>query len=221
MTAPPNASAPIWQVDWTQFVPDAVLTVAAGIAIGFWLWRVDRRSQDRAARKAAESRWSVARANFATALTNRGWYNDVTRPDDLWRQFDTFLSLANQYPDLAVWADAAPANGELAKIKRTQIDLPYVKRAANAYMSTLRTRAKEYQSNPSEQRFIVDCAFHLSVGNGWEADTTTGAQAAFRRVDVEPLLQDDTVQTAFADFDKWLTRLRTEYLGLISSLILK
>jgi hypothetical protein len=119
----------IWPADWSQFVPDAILTVATGVVVGVLLWLWQTNAERRTAVQAAESNWEIARPHFMSVV-------DPLTPtvDDGYlvlavARLDPLIEEGKRYP-IGSWAKTAPKNRELATLREILIDAPNLQRLA-------------------------------------------------------------------------------------------
>jgi hypothetical protein len=111
----PSMDLAIWPPDWSQFFPDALLTVITGLAIGIALYRFQARAEANAARRRTLAEWAMVRPQIAHAL--------ATAPN---REFGTiqlemytsgiFQKAVDGKP-FSTWADDAPEDKELAAVR--------------------------------------------------------------------------------------------------------
>ena len=117
--------------DWSQFIPDAILTLVTGAAVGWALWRLQSSAETRAEKRVALASWSVARSRVAWALP-KPFEENFDRGDSwlgVWIQFE---SLEEVGATLAVgeWSNAVPDNTELQLTRDLLVDSPNLRRLA-------------------------------------------------------------------------------------------
>jgi hypothetical protein len=135
---PLYAPGPIWPPDWSQFIPDAIGAIITGAIIGVVLWRIESRANSVRKRREAEARWRVARAPLRAHLGDHflSYFGYEPTVDKFVAQWQSFLAVVP--PDLASWAEAAPANRELQMASSLVRDLPVLERLTRDMESSLR-----------------------------------------------------------------------------------
>jgi hypothetical protein len=210
---PAPGGAAIIPPDWSQFIPDTVsglfVSAVVGLIVGSLLWRWQRRAEQRAARLAAESGWSVARSLIGQYLSTA-----VVREDDWWLgnyagQTDDLVDAAHQFP-IGQWADASPGNLELAAMRRLLIDAPTLRRLARELDDWLETEAirRGYARRENANSIarmatprILGTKPTFSLGAKWDAN-------------VETLLADPTAERLVAEFSEVAQRVEADHAAM-------
>jgi hypothetical protein len=142
-TPPPSPSyipGSIWPPDWSQFIPDAIGALGVGVAIGVFLWRFQRGSELRTAKRQAESHWKVQRAGLAGIMRADLPHTMPNAPVRLYTEsWLPFLSALDQ--QVAVWADDSLGNHELQLARSMLVDLPRLERQSKRLRLRLHAHA--------------------------------------------------------------------------------
>lgn len=198
-----HSVVPIWEIDWSQFVPDAILTLVTGALIGLWLWRVQRGAESRAERRHAESLWRLARTEFIGMVGVRleGLYPDTMR------QFERFRATAARFPLIGAWVEAAPKNLELRAVTSILTTLPLVQQTGVELELAVKRIVNSIVSDTQEQKLLDLATMWVATGRA------PGAPSEY-----EYFADKHSGWVAEVLSDAEVTRLRERHLATLSKL---
>jgi len=158
-----SAGEAAWPPDWSQFVPDAILSIVGGVIIGVFLWRLQTTAEANQARRAAEDGWSIARSQVGSA---------VLTPFKRENLMGDFARLANQVKALkklmetkpfSAWSDAAPKDIELQLMRELTRHYYYLEGLLIAMERDLQDYYREAfrGTNSTPTRFIAYSRSHV------------------------------------------------------------
>lgn len=178
----------IWPPDFSQFIPDAIITLLTGLAIGFWLWRVQVGAEARGDKREAEALWRLARTEFVGLVGGdlTGFYTDIQR------QFERFRAVASRYPLLGSWAEASPKNMELRAVASILTALPLVQKTGVTFELALEIRVASVVSDVEVRR-------RLHLTSMWAATGRTTSSNEYENMAedhgdwIDEVLSDDAI----------------------------
>lgn len=207
-------------VDWSQFLPDALLTVPAAVGIGFWLWRVQNNAQRKAEEREAIANWTMARTRFSEVVTSYANI-DVRTPTHYIRQFAPFVDLSDRFPNLAAWALAAKIEPELQNVRKVLVNLPELRKYTDPLTRALEGAAGRESRQRGEQRLIAEAAFWKLLPHDWDEDSGQAELARSFREQVEAVMADEEVHQAWLGWEMYWTQVQSGFNKLYQSLSMR
>lgn len=102
-----------WPADWSQFIPDGILSVVSGVIIGIFLWRLQARAENSQARRKASAGWNIARHKVGAAMlvpfNRRGLIINFGQFPELLSRLKALM----ESKPFTTWADDAPDDVDL------------------------------------------------------------------------------------------------------------
>lgn len=208
----------LWPPDWSQFIPDAILTVITGLGLGLLLYLIQRTAETRAVRRFARNSWRLSRTTVgaAVAIPINHEENGVDLLVFVNYYFSPVLE-AGQKLDVAEWSDALSDDKELKALAALLEDIPRLRRLAGELRSECHQAVHRAGTMPGYASRFYEFAQLMILGVPDPARVLLVANDQWSEIAARAL-EDPRMVELIPEFQGLLTRVEANYETLRASL---